>query len=101
MGTRCNCEYPPGGSTDCPPGNLAICRNENGQCRGYCRPVPISLTNLELENWLLMEVTGVIRPVDQYISFEDRQILFERRFITTNEFGNRLVIRFDFPDKTF
>lgn len=33
---HCNCSNPPGGGVHCQQDQIAICRVENGECRGYC-----------------------------------------------------------------
>jgi hypothetical protein len=95
---KCNCDQPPGGGTSCPPDSLAICRLENGECRGYCWPIPSSLTTLELENWVLRVVKEDNRSLHESISFDDRRVLDKKQFITTTASGAQVIIRFDFPD---
>lgn len=98
MNTKCSCRKPPGGGTECPPDCLAICRHENGECRGYCRNVPIRLSTTQLYNWVLKVVKEEDRALDQYIDFKDQQILEDKRYVKFGVTGNSIVITFNIPN---
>lgn len=98
MSRICNCQKPPGGGIECPSDSLAICRKENGECKGYCRSVPSGLDTVELINWVLRIVKEDNRSLNASLSYEDQQILSAKQFVKTYSDGRQVVVRFDFPD---
>ncbi|MCA6368466.1 MAG: hypothetical protein IM631_21590 [Cytophagales bacterium] len=98
MSRICNCQKPPGGGIECPSDSLAICRKENGECKGYCRRAPSGLDAVELFNWVLRIVKEDNRSLSATLSNEDQQILSTKQFVKTYFDGRQVVVGFDFPD---
>lgn len=98
MSRKCNCPKPPGGGTECPSDSMAICRSENGECRGYCRQVPSGLSKLELDNWVLRIIKDDNRSLHQALSIQDRNILDNKQYIFTASYGTQIIISFDLPE---
>ena len=102
MSNVCQCPNPPGGTVQCSDEQLAICSYKDGQIFSGCfdRPEPIKAIsdknekNLALANWVLSEITGAERSIDQPIESELVELL--RSGSHTNPQTNELM-RFALP----
>lgn len=82
---RCNCPTPPGGYVDCEPGQVASCTIVNSQVEARCTTPPEGLTRIQLRNWILQEVTGVSRDLNETILSREQQILVNEIFVSSDE----------------
>jgi hypothetical protein len=98
MGSKCNCQKPPGGGTECPDGTFAVCRMKNGECLGQCIPLEVGIFDRQqLNNFILGIVKNESRTRNQPLTAEDQSIISTQRHITT-EAGTRVIITFSIPD---
>jgi len=94
----CDCPTPPGGRAVCESHQLAICKVQHGVAITMCMDPPQhqygrQLRGIELDNWVLEEITGTPRSLATPLSSADRQIL------DSGEYDDRsrgLVITFSY-----
>lgn len=89
MARTCDCPKPPGGSITCNDDQLAICGYQDGQIVSGCFDPPPSVAAMPtrgqritaLNNWVLEQITGESRALDQKISPREDAILRSGEYV--------------------
>lgn len=101
MKTTCKCLRPPGGGTECPPQNMAMCKTINGECHGSCIEVFEYGSTIEKLNYLLNIIKGVpeeeIQSLNLPISNRDLEILNSGTYKYVEDF-KQVVVNFRLPE---
>src|SRR6185503_9642398 len=92
--SSCQCPDPPKGGHECEPHQMAICRVENGACRGSCHSPPSGSNEQTGRSWAYGVISGRPRSPSQPLTPQEESVLDSGRYYDSL---TGMEVRFSLP----